>query len=230
MFKSLSLGLSDTFSKPLRAVMLRSLGLSLMLLALSGVGAFYGLEYIPPIGANWGAPFIDTVIDWLSGAIVVVVLVLLLMPVSALFAGLFLEEVAGAVEARHYPEDTAGRDQPFVQGLWIALKFTGLLILLNILALPLYFIPIVNVVTYWGLNGYLLGREYFELVALRHRTPDDARTLRRQKKASVFFAGVGAAALASIPLVNLLTPFFATAMMVHLHKRFSEGPRSQKLG
>ncbi len=158
------------------------------------------------------------------------VLVLLLMPVSALFAGLFLEEVAGAVEARHYPEDTTGRDQPFVQGLWIALKFTGLLILLNILALPLYFIPIVNVVTYWGLNGYLLGREYFELVALRHRTPDDARTLRRQKKASVFFTGVGAAALASIPLVNLLTPFFATAMMVHLHKRFSEGPRSQKLG
>ncbi|MEQ9518158.1 MAG: sulfate transporter family protein [Parvibaculum sp.] len=230
MFKSLSLGLSDTFSRPLRAVMLRSLGLSLMLLALMGVGAFYGLEWIPPVGAEWGFPFIDTVIDWLSGAIVIVVMVLLLMPVSALFAGLFLEEVAGAVETRHYPEETAGRDQPFVQGLWIALKFTALLIVLNLIALPLYFIPIVNIVTYWGLNGYLLGREYFELVALRHRRPNDARTLRRQKSFSVFFAGVGVAALASIPVLNLLTPFFATAMMVHLHKRFSESPRPEKLG
>lgn len=230
MFKSLSLGLRDTFSKPLRAVMLRSLGLSLMLLALSGVGAFYGLEWIPAFGAAWGFPFIDTMIEWLSGAIVIVILVLLLMPVSALFAGLFLEEVAGAVEARHYPEDTAGRDQPFLQGLWIAVKFTLLLIVLNLLALPLYLIPVVNVVTYWGLNGYLLGREYFELVALRHRTPEDARTLRRQKRFSVFSAGVAAAALASIPFINLLTPFFATAMMVHLHKRFSQGDRPEKLG
>lgn len=219
MFSALSTALSDTFSKPLRAVMLRALGLALVLLVIAGIGAFYGLQAIPEFGADWGWPIIDDVIDWLSGAFVVVALVLLLMPVSALFAGIFLEEVAAAVEERHYPTDAAGRDQPFVQGLWIAIKFTTLLILLNILALPLYFIPVVNVIAYWTLNGYLLGREYFELVALRHHTPEEAKSLRRSKSVRVFSGGVAAAALASIPVVNLLTPFFATALMVHLHKK-----------
>ncbi|WOF75880.1 sulfate transporter family protein [Parvibaculaceae bacterium PLY_AMNH_Bact1] len=219
MFSALSTALSDTFSKPLRSVMMRALGLALVLLVLAGFGAFYGLEAIPEFGADWGWPIIDEVVDWLSGAFVIVALVLLLMPVSALFAGLFLEEVAAAVEGKHYPNDTAGRDQPFVQGLWIALKFTALLIVLNLIALPLYFIPVVNVIAYWGLNGYLLGREYFELVALRHHTPDEARSLRRSKRIRVFSGGVAAAALASIPVINLLTPFFATALMVHLHKK-----------
>ncbi len=221
MFSALSTALSDTFSKPLRAVMLRALGLALVLLVIAGIGAFYGLQAIPEFGADWGWPIIDEVIDWLSGAFVVVALVLLLMPVSALFAGIFLEEVATAVEERHYPTDTAGRDQPFVQGLWIAIKFTALLIVLNILALPLYFIPVVNVIAYWTLNGYLLGREYFELVALRHHTPQEAKSLRRSRSIRVFSGGVAAAALASIPVVNLLTPFFATALMVHLHKKVS---------
>jgi len=219
MFTALSTALSDTFSKPLRSVMMRALGLALVLLVLAGFGAFYGLEAIPEFGADWGWPILDEVVDWLSGAFVIVALVLLLMPVSALFAGLFLEEVAAAVEDKHYPGDVAGRDQPFVQGLWIALKFTALLIVLNLIALPLYFIPVVNVVAYWGLNGYLLGREYFELVALRHHTPEDARSLRRSKRVRVFSGGVAAAALASIPVINLLTPFFATALMVHLHKK-----------
>jgi CysZ protein len=164
-------------------------------------------------------PWIDGIIELLSGALVVVILILLLMPVSALFAGLFLEEVAAAVEEQHYPGDVVGRDQPFFQGLWIALKFTTVLILLNLAALPLYFIPVVNIFVYWGLNGYLLGREYFELVALRHREVEATRTLRRQNRGRVFASGVAAAALASIPILNLLTPFFATALMVHVHKQ-----------
>lgn len=221
MFSALSTALSDTFSKPLRAVMMRALGLAFVLLVLAGFGAFYGLAAIPEFGAEWGWPFIDEVVDWLSGAFVIVALVLLLMPVSALFAGIFLEEVAAAVEEKHYPSDAAGGDQPFFQGLWIALKFTALLIVLNLIALPLYFIPVVNVIAYWGLNGYLLGREYFELVALRHHTPEEARSLRRSKSIRVFSGGVAAAALASIPVINLLTPFFATALMVHLHKKLT---------
>jgi len=85
--------------------MMRSLLLASMLLLSMGVGASYGLEAIPDIGADWGWPILDEVIDWLSGAFVVLVLILLLMPVSALFAGLFLEEVAAAVEERHTNPD-----------------------------------------------------------------------------------------------------------------------------
>lgn len=219
MISAVTRALRDTFSPPLRSVMLRSLGLAVLLLGAAGAGATYGLELIPNIGAEWGVPWIDGIIELLSGALVVVILILLLMPVSALFAGLFLEEVAAAVEEQHYPGDGAGRDQPFFQGLWIALKFTTVLILLNLAALPLYFIPVVNIFVYWGLNGYLLGREYFELVALRHREVEATRTLRRQNRGRVFASGVAAAALASIPILNLLTPFFATALMVHVHKQ-----------
>lgn len=220
MISAVTRALRDTFSPPLRSVMLRSLGLAVLLLGAAGAGATYGLELIPNIGADWGWPIIDTIIDFLSGALVVVILILLLMPVSALFAGLFLEEVAAAVEEQHYPGDVVGRDQLFFQGLWIALKFTALVILLNLLALPIYiFFPVVNIFVYWGLNGYLLGREYFELVALRHREVEATRTLRRQNRGRVFASGVAAAALASIPILNLLTPFFATALMVHVHKQ-----------
>ncbi len=219
MFSALPKAFADTFSGQLRGVMVRSLLLALALVIAMGVGVSYGLEAIPNIGADWGWPIIDEVVDWLSGAIVILVAVLLLMPVSALFAGLFLEEVAGAVEARHYQGEPVGRDQPFSRGLWIALKFTGLLIVLNIVALPLYFIPVVNVVVYWGLNGYLLGREYFELVALRHRSPQAVRVLRRSARGRVFAGGVAIATLATVPFFNLLTPFFATALMVHLHKQ-----------
>ena len=219
MFSALPKAFGDTFSRQLRGVMMRSLLLASVLLIAMGVGASYGLEAIPDIGADWGWPILDEVIDWLSGAFVVLVLILLLMPMSALFAGLFLEEVATAVEERHYQGDAPGRDQAFLQGLWIALKFTGLLIVLNLIALPLYFIPVVNVIVYWGLNGYLLGREYFELVALRHMSPDEARALRRSKRLRIFTGGVVVAAFASVPFLNLLTPFFATALMVHLHKQ-----------
>jgi CysZ protein len=102
-----------------------------------------------------------------------------------------------------------------------ALRFAGLSVLVNLLALALLFAPGVNVLAFLGANAYLLGREYFELAAMRFRPPDEARAMRRRFALSVFLAGLFVAVFVSIPLLNLCTPLFATALMTRVHKRLA---------
>ena len=70
-------------------------------------------------------------------------------------------------------------------------------------------------------TAWLLGREYFELAAMRFRPPDEAKALRKRNAATVYLGGLLIAAFVSIPIVNLATPLFAMALMVHVHKRIS---------
>jgi CysZ protein len=93
------------------------------------------------------------------------------------------------------------------------------LILVNLIALPFYLLPGINLALFWIVNGYLLGREYFELVALRHLDVAAARALRRRHALRIFIAGIVIAAFATVPFLNLLSPLFATAFMVHTSKR-----------
>ncbi len=110
---------------------------------------------------------VEIVLDVLGGAAAVVI-ALLLFPASVGIAiGVLLEDVTGAVEARYYPGLGPPRSPSLVENLIVALRFSGVLIVLNLIVLPLYLIPGLNLALYTVLNGYLLGREYFELVALR---------------------------------------------------------------
>jgi uncharacterized protein involved in cysteine biosynthesis len=131
---------------------------------------------------------------------------------------LLLERIARAVEARHYPGAPAAREQPMTEAVLSALGLAGATLFLNLLVLPLYFIPLINVLVFFTLNGYLLGREYFELVAQRRMTAVEAKALRRTRRARVFLAGVVVAFLLTIPLVNLITPIIATAFMLHIYE------------
>jgi CysZ protein len=131
---------------------------------------------------------------------------------------LLLERIARAVEARHYPDAPPAREQPVSEAILSALALAGVTLLLNLLVLPLYFIPLINVLVFLALNGYLLGREYFELVAQRRMTAAQATALRRTRRARVFLAGVVIAFLITIPLVNLITPIIATAFMLHIYE------------
>ena len=185
------------------------------MLAAVGAGAQWALDALPAFGTAW----IDTTLEWIARFFAVIVIVPLVHPVVSLVAGLFLERIAAIVEARDYPADTPGTDQPFIQSLVVSLRFTLVLVLVNVIALPFYLLPGVNIVLFWVMNGYLLGREYFELVALRHLDITAARALRRRHTVRIFLAGVVVAAFATVPLLNLLTPLFATAYMVHTSKR-----------
>ncbi|MEE9139925.1 MAG: EI24 domain-containing protein [Alphaproteobacteria bacterium] len=163
---------------------------------------------------------IETVTDLLGGLAAVVLALVLFPGVAGLTLSLFLEEIAGSVEARHYPELPPPRAQPLLEVAWVTVRFAAVTVLLNLLALPVYailfFLPPLNLFVFYGLNGYLLGREYYELVALRRMNAETAQGLRRVHAGRLLVAGAVITFFSSLPLVNLLAPVVATAFMVHL--------------
>jgi CysZ protein len=215
MLSDAARALRETFSRPFRRVLWLSLALTVFVLALFGAAAQWGLAAMPSTGAGW----LDTTIEWIARFFAVIVLIPLVQPTISLVASFFLERIAARVEAQDYPADAPGRDQPFFQSLLVAIRFTLVLIAVNLIALPFYLVPGVNLALFWIVNGYLFGREYFELVALRHLAADASRALRRRHALRVFLSGVVIALFATVPFLNLLTPLFATAFMVHTTKR-----------
>ena len=112
------------------------------------------------------------------------------------------------------------------QSTWGAVRFAALAVALNLLVLPLYLLPGANIVLYLGLNGYLLGREYFDQVAQRRLDWRTISRLRRDNRARLWRGGVLIAALLTVPVLNLVAPVIATCFMVHLF----EGLRRRAAG
>ncbi len=172
-------------------------------------------------------PFIGVQITWLdsvaSAASVLVVLALsvfLMVPVASAFTGFFLDDVAEAVEARHYPHLPPVPRISWRDMLADSAGFLGLMIVVNIVALGLYFIvgpfgPLL----FWAVNGYLLGREYFQMVAMRRLGRAGALAARKRHRARIWIAGFLMAAPLSIPLVNLFVPILGAATFTHMFHR-----------
>ena len=150
----------------------------------------------------------------------------LMIPVAAIFVGLFLEDVASAVEARHYPGLTPRRIG-LVQSLTGALAFLALVIGINLVALIPYllfiWLPPVTMILFYAVNGYLLGREYFQMVAERHLPRPQATALRRRHRGRIWLAGVLMAIPLTIPVLNLLVPVFGVATITHQFHRLRHG-------
>lgn len=205
--------LSQIFSKPFRSILWRSLGMTLLLLVTLGAVGLWGTGYIPNLGIGWA----DTIIDVLIDAAVIVGLIFLVIPVTAIFIPLFLDEVGQAVEERHFPASIGPRKQGIIEGLWLGIKGLFVLLAVNLVALPLVFLlPGFGFVIFLVVNGFLLGREFFEAAAVRHYPPAQIKQLRKRHSGRVFIAGMAVAALLAIPIVNILVPLFGTAFMVHV--------------
>jgi CysZ protein len=160
--------------------------------------------------------WIDTVIDVLGGLAVLVLTWLLFPAVVTLVISLFIDRIVTAVETQYYPHLPALRPLSFWRNIAAALKFSGAMVGLNLFALPLYLVPVLNLIVFYGINGYLLGREYFELVALRRLEPRSAQRLRQSHRLRLFIAGLLITGLLTLPVVNLVAPLLAAAFMVHL--------------
>jgi len=217
MLDAAILALRDILSPPFRGVLMKSLALTVGLLialwlALVWVFAHY-------VATPW--PWLDTALDIMTGVGLIVGLGFLVAPVTALFAGLFLDDVAEMVERTHYPADPPGRAQPFLAGIVTAVKFLAVVLVVNAIALPFVLLLGFGFLIFLAANGYLLGREYFELAALRHHDELTVLRLRRRNSRTIFAAGLLIAAFLAIPIVNLLGPLFATAFMVHVEKRIA---------
>jgi len=203
----------ELFTPEFRAVLLRSLGLTIALLVLVMVvlqALFATLVVLP----GW----METAIQIVGGLGLLIGSVFLVAPITSLIAGLYLDRIASEVERRSYPSDPPGTELPTLDSIWIALKFTIVVVLVNILVLVMLLLPGVNVIAFFVANGYLLGREYFELAALRHLPAKQVKALRKAHKGRIFLSGLVIAGVLAVPVLNLLTPLFATAFMVHTFK------------
>ncbi len=205
LVKSFRQGLDPGFRRAAVKAAVLSAGL---FLALAGLAA-WALPCLSVLGVGW--------LDWLVGLVgglgALLLAILLFPAVAGIAVGLFLEDVADAVEAHHYP------DLPPASGgaasVLAAIRLSGLALALNLLLLPVYLLPGPNVFVFFAINGYLLGREYFELAALRRMSTAAARGLRRKNAWRVFAAGCLITVLLSIPVVGWSMPIIAAAFMVH---------------
>jgi uncharacterized protein involved in cysteine biosynthesis len=226
--------LSQILSPPMRSILWRSIGLALVLITVLAIALQRLLSWFATSGAAWAeavlGPGFQTPLDilaWIvsiaAGFGVVFGAVLLMPAVTSLVASVFVDEIADHVEREHYPAERPGVALPFGVAATEGVKTALLTILVYLIALPFVFLAGAGFLAFFIATAWLLGREYFELAAMRFRPPAEAKAMRKHHAAVVFTAGLIIAAFVSIPIVNLATPLFGMALMVHLHKRLS-GP------
>lgn len=220
MFSSALLAFNQLFTKPFRSVLWKTLGITLLLLALVWVGMASGVEYLLSM-EDFLPGWAETTAAIVAGLGFVFGLWFLIIPVSTVVAGLFLDEVSRVVETTHYPSEAHGHDLSIMETVVQTLRFLGVVILVNLVVLLLIPFLGLGVPLFFVANGYLLGREYFEQAALRFRTRAEVKELRVRHGGKIFLAGLLISCLIAVPLLNLLTPLFATAFMVHVHKRLT---------
>lgn len=173
-------------------------------------------------GVDGPVTWIGDLLGWGSLAIMLVLSVFLMVPVASAITSLFLDDVAQAVEDKHYPHLKPVPRVPFFDGLRDTVNFLGVLIGANILAIFAYMaLPFLSFAIFYGLNGYLLGREYFQVVAMRRLGRQGAKDLRKQHKGQIWMAGCLMAVPLSIPLINLVIPILGAATFTHLFHRLN---------
>jgi CysZ protein len=216
MVSALLRAFADLSAPPVRR--LTMLGLALALASFIGVWTVVAVLLARTALFEWGP--LNWLVDVLGGLAVVVVSWLVFPAVVTIVMGFFLERIAAAVETLHYPGSSPARRSSIAETVATTVRLMAITLLLNLLALPVYILmPGVNFFVFLGLNGYLFGREYFEVVALRRLDPLAVRAARRRAAGRVFVAGVVIAGLFAIPFVNLVAAVIATAFMVHLLAR-----------
>jgi len=220
------------FAPPLRAVLWKSIGLALALIVVAGIALDRLLVHL--VGA--GGATVETTfgphahlpvsaIAWLvsiAASLGIIVGSVFLMPaVTAFVASFFADQIGAEVEREHYPGDPPGRALPLWLAMWEGIKTVLLAVVIYLCAAPLMIFLGFGAVIFFLATAYILGREYFELAAMRFRPPDEAKALRKRYATTVYLGGLFIAGFVSIPIVNLATPLFAMALMVHVHKRLS---------
>ena len=206
----------ELFSPPFRAVMIKCVGFTLALLAALIIAVEWSFTHF----VAW-PDWIETTIQWLGGLALVAASIFLIPPVTSLIAGLYLDDIAGQVERSAFPSDPPGRELPTAKSIWLAIRFFLVVLAVNMIALFLLLVPGVNLIAFYVGNGYLLGREYFELAAMRHMSAAEAKRMRKSNQLTVLLCGLLIAGLASVPILNLVTPLFATGFMVRMYKRIA---------
>ncbi len=233
MFDAAAKAFAQMLTPALRGVLLKAAGLALALIVIAGIILQRLLASLAEGGATWAeqstgfAPHavwstLAWVLSFMAGLGIITGALFLMPAVTAFVGSFFVDETAEAVESEFYPADSPGHALPFWRGLIEGTKIAILSLLVYFFALPFVLFAGFGIVILFLANAYLLGREYFELAAMRFRPVYEAKAMRKANATYVFLAGMVIAVFVSIPVVNLATPVFAMAFMVHIHKRMSD--------
>jgi uncharacterized protein involved in cysteine biosynthesis len=211
-----------------RGVLWRALLVTLAGLAAVCWAAVTALGWLVPesLSLPWigEVGFLDDLASWAAVGVMLVLSVVLMVPTAAIVVGFFLDGAAAAVEARHYPGLPPAAGQGVAAQLGDSLRFLGLVVAANLVALAVYLmLPPAAPLVFWAVNGFLLGREYFQLVALRRLRPEAAAELRRRHAGRIWLAGTAMAVPLSVPVVNLLVPILGVAVFTHQVHRMTRG-------
>ncbi len=224
---------AQMFAPPLRGVLIKAVGLALLFIVIIGIALQRLLAGLADSGANWAeqtsgfAPHsVWAALAWMLSIMaslgIITGAVFLMPPVSALVGSFFVDDVADAVEREHYPAETPGTAVPLMTGVIEGIKIALLSLLVYVVALPFVLFAGFGFLILYVATAYLLSREYFELAAMRFRSPAEATAMRKANAGYIFIAGLVIALFVSIPILNFATPVFAMAFMVHIHKRLAE--------
>lgn len=205
-----------------RWVLIQGVGLTILLLFALYAVVFFGVQWLLPetINIPWfgEVSFVEQLLSWGSLILMMVLSVFLMIPVASAFTGMFLDEVADAVEARHYPHLPQPPHVSLAENLRESVGFLAVIVAANLVALIFYFTPLAPFVFY-GLNGFLLSREYFRMVAVRRLGRAEAKSAYRRNMLTIWMAGVLMSLPLTIPILNLLVPILGAATFTHLfHK------------
>lgn len=222
--------LAQMGDRPFLRVLLGSLVLTILGLA----GVFWAVM----IGLGWALPdavtlpwigsvgFLDDLLSWAAVGLMLALSVVLMVPATAAVVGFFLDRIAAAVEARHYPALPPVEDLGIAQQAWESITFLALVVVVNLGALIVYLlVPPFAPFVFWIVNGFLLGREYFRLVAMRRLGREGAKRLERRYRARIWLAGTAMAVPMSVPIVNLFVPILGVAVFTHQFHRLAEDAR-----
>jgi CysZ protein len=224
--------LSQILSPPMRSILWRSIGVALVLITVLAVGLQRLLSWFATYGEGWAETMLGpgfhtplNVLAWvvsIAAGLGVVLGGIFLMPaITSLVASFFVDDVADLVEREHYPAERPGVALPMGLAVSEGVRTALLTILVYLIALPFVIAAGAGFLIFFVATAWLLGKQYFELAAMRFRPPVEARLMRKDNAATVFTAGLIIAAFVSIPIVNLATPLFGMAFMVHMHKLLS---------
>ncbi len=217
MFASLRKAAKVVFDPAFSRVVMKALLLSLILYGALFAAVWYGVNHLPVLGAAW----VNDLLAMLAAILMFVLPFFLGAPVAAFFASFFLDEIAAEIEARYYPADPRASGAPLGSALHPGIRLALLLVGVDLVLLPVDVgVPGIGELATVIINGLLLGREYFELVALRHISRSAVETLRRRHRGGLFAAGIIISLATLVPVINLLAPLFGAAFMVHMFKRY----------
>lgn len=219
VWRALARGWGDLLRPRILRLVLIGLALTILLFVILQAGAFWLVRLLTPGAFNlpWiGAIDVGNALSWGSLALFPLMGFFLMAPVAAGFSGLFAEHVAEAVEAIHYPSEP-GQSLDFVDGLLESLGVIAAMLGLLVVTLILTpFLGPLAPVLFYGANGWLLGREFFQMAARRHLHEPQATALRKANGLQITLAGAVIAVMLTIPLVNIAGPLLAAASFTHL--------------